>query len=259
MKRILLLTAAACALSTSAFAEETLELHQTTHATFVEAQQAGANLLTLTRFEGQVTLPGGTGQFDFHATAAAANGVGVVEPVYMTVTMPDGSALSLRAHLDAKLTPTGGQFEGPVTVIDGKGKWAGATGYGTFSAVRTGALKVGAAAEGDIVLTLTTGKEAGAAKAMLTKAVAAIKADRDVALGNFNKGEAGFRQGDEESAPFGTTAIRAAQAKKGRPGRLQFQRPDLGAQSRMSIQERVPRHRSGLRDRAGAYRLVAGL
>src|SRR3984893_498311 len=34
------------------------------------------------------------------------------------------------------------------------------------------------------------------AKAMLMKAVAAVKADRDVALGMFNKGEGGFRDRD---------------------------------------------------------------
>jgi hypothetical protein len=34
------------------------------------------------------------------------------------------------------------------------------------------------------------------AKAMLTKAVAAVKADRDVALGMFNKGEGGFKNRD---------------------------------------------------------------
>jgi hypothetical protein len=34
------------------------------------------------------------------------------------------------------------------------------------------------------------------AKAMLDKAVAAVKADRDVALAMFNKGEGGFREGD---------------------------------------------------------------
>jgi hypothetical protein len=38
------------------------------------------------------------------------------------------------------------------------------------------------------------------AKAMLLKAVAAIKADRDVALGMFNKGESGFR--DRDLYPF---------------------------------------------------------
>jgi Single Cache domain 2 len=38
------------------------------------------------------------------------------------------------------------------------------------------------------------------AKAMLMKAVAAVKADRDVALGMFNKGEGGFR--DRDLYPF---------------------------------------------------------
>jgi hypothetical protein len=48
----------------------------------------------------------------------------------------------------------------------------------------------------DFTLNLKTGDQAEAAKAMLTRAVAAIKADREVALGHFNKGEDGFRQGD---------------------------------------------------------------
>jgi signal transduction histidine kinase len=46
------------------------------------------------------------------------------------------------------------------------------------------------------------------AKAMLMKAVAAIKADRDVALAMFNKGEGGFR--DRDLYPF---CFRAADGK----------------------------------------------
>ena len=38
------------------------------------------------------------------------------------------------------------------------------------------------------------------AKAMLLKAAAAVKADRDLALGMFNKGEGGFR--DRDLYPF---------------------------------------------------------
>jgi hypothetical protein len=40
------------------------------------------------------------------------------------------------------------------------------------------------------------GGTAQEARAMLDKAVAAVKADRDVALAMFNKGEGGFREGD---------------------------------------------------------------
>jgi signal transduction histidine kinase len=46
------------------------------------------------------------------------------------------------------------------------------------------------------------------AKAMLLKAVAAVKADRDVALAMFNKGEGGFR--DRDLYPF---CYRASDAK----------------------------------------------
>src|SRR6516164_7166864 len=46
------------------------------------------------------------------------------------------------------------------------------------------------------------------AKAMLQKAVAAVKADRDVALEMFNKGEGGFR--DRDLYPF---CFRAADGK----------------------------------------------
>jgi hypothetical protein len=44
------------------------------------------------------------------------------------------------------------------------------------------------------------GGTAQEARAMLDKAVAAVKADRDVALGMFNKGEGGFR--DRDLYPF---------------------------------------------------------
>ena len=59
----------------------------------------------------------------------------------------------------------------------------------TFAALATAFLATGATAQ-------QSGGTADEAKAMLTKAVAAVKADKDKAIALFNKGEGGFRDRD---------------------------------------------------------------
>jgi hypothetical protein len=85
----------------------------------------------------------------------------------------------------------------PTTIIGGKRKFAGAKGDGVQTSTRLATMpNAGAEIVGDVTLKLKTGDQADAAKAMLTKAAAAIKADREVALAMFSKGEGGFLQGD---------------------------------------------------------------
>jgi hypothetical protein len=84
---------------------------------------------------------------------------------------------------------------GTYTVIGGTGKYAGVKGDGTWSGAG-GTAQNGAISYIDAVVNLRSGDEAQAAKAMLERAHAAIKKDREVALAQFTKGEAGFKDGD---------------------------------------------------------------
>jgi hypothetical protein len=85
-------------------------------------------------------------------------------------------------------------------ITGGTGQFAGIHG---FTRTVNTALNITSNAPGspqyEIDYTIPAAVKSGTAeeaKAMLAKAVAAVKADRDVALAMFNKGEGGFKQGD---------------------------------------------------------------
>jgi hypothetical protein len=203
MKRILLLTAAACALSTGAFADETLKIRVFAHGTNVQNAPVGdvdGHNLVLTKFAGLANMPDGTvSGVDFSSiTEANPNGTGSIVLAYWGIKATDASTLWLRSdNTKAQFTPTSGHFEGPLTVVGGTGKYANATGNGNWIGERRAALVAGVAeAYNDLTITLTSGDQAAAAKAMLTKVIAAVKADKELALVKFQKGEDGFRQGD---------------------------------------------------------------
>jgi hypothetical protein len=112
--------------------------------------------------------------------------------VYFGTVFPDGSALWIKS--------TGGQatVKGDVTeftdvaltIVGGKGKFAEIRGDGLLTGIRASPLpNSGAELALDFTLNLKSGDQADAAKAMLEKAVAAVKADRDVAFAEFNRGD----------------------------------------------------------------------
>jgi hypothetical protein len=156
--------------------------------------------------------------FELHSTlpanAATINGLKLVETwsrgtadvteghgtaaFYIIYVMENGDKAFARAA--TIIQPVSGKSVGTVTgrIIGGTGKLAGIQGnvrvLATFDP-RSGFNEH----TGDIDYTVAqqaSGGTAQGARAMLDKAVAAVKADRDVALAMFNKGEGGFLQGD---------------------------------------------------------------
>jgi hypothetical protein len=198
MKHLLLTTALCSLFAGTAIADETLKWRHVQHTGSLQTEQVGdvaGHALNVYRLPGIAFFPDGTigstlviGMSDITNNSGPVNG-------YYTVNFPDGSALWLKytgtVAADGKSFPR----KGTSIVIGGKGRYAGAKGEGTFEGDGTPAITPTTINYIDNTIILVS-DEAAAAKAMLTKAVAAIKADREVALGHFNKGEDGFRQGD---------------------------------------------------------------
>jgi hypothetical protein len=190
----LLVTTALCAVSTTALAGETLEWRHVQHAVefhSVEASDAKGHTLNALHSIGVASFPDGsagtTANFGF---TDIANGSGTVQG-YFILTAADGSELRIKYAGTLSV----GKLQGTETVIGGTGKFADATGEGTFEgrAVRPN----GALSYVDNVVTFNDQQGmAQAAKAMLEKTAAAIKADREMTLGLINKGADGFKQGD---------------------------------------------------------------
>jgi hypothetical protein len=142
-----------------ASAGETLKVHATIKASQWEAQPVAdteGHGLVFTRFAGEGTISGGGKvTVDFHSLADVHNGAGPLNPLYYGITTSDGSQLWLKAVLTARPDgPNHSDFEGPLTVIGGKSKFAGANGDGTFTAERITAGGVGAQATNDLVINL---------------------------------------------------------------------------------------------------------
>jgi hypothetical protein len=142
-----------------ASAGETLKVHATIKASQWEAQPVAdteGHGLVFTRFAGEGTISGGGKvTVDFHSLADVHNGAGPLNPLYYGITTSDGSQLWLKAVLTARPDgPNHSYFEAPLTVIGGKGKFAGANGDGTFTAERTTRGGVGAEATNDLVINL---------------------------------------------------------------------------------------------------------
>jgi hypothetical protein len=200
--KMLLITTALCAISTAAIADETLKLRAITHVTAATSQEISdveGHAMTLAKGVGLASFSdGGVGTASFVVVTDYTRGSGDITRVYWEVGTPDGSMLRFKGdHGRATLKGTKTEVGGPVEVTGGTGRFSGAQGSGTAVGERLQvALSSGAEIYNDFVINLKTGDQAEAAKAMLMKAVAAIKADREVALGQFNKGENGFLQGD---------------------------------------------------------------
>jgi hypothetical protein len=201
MKRILLLTAAACALSTSAFADETLKYRLAMHITAsqsIPVADADGHALSVVSGQGLGFMAdGGIVKTTFVSATDYVHGNGSAV-VYYDMVFPDGSVLWIKGT-GGRSTVKGDvtEFNLPLTVTSGKGKYAGANGDGLMTGIRASSLPTsGAELALDFTVNLKTGDQAEAAKAMLLKAVAAVKADRDVALAMFTQGVGGFRQGD---------------------------------------------------------------
>jgi hypothetical protein len=202
MRAMLFATAALCAVSTTALADETIKARFIWHGISVQSQEIGdvdGHLAQIGHASGLVSYPDGSvGHSSFVSLNDYTKGTGQ-SVVYWNIGTADGS--QVRIHATTSVTTTGNksEFKGSGTIIGGTGKFAGAKGDISYTGERFSPIPAaGSEAYVDIMLNIKTGisDQAADAKAMLTKAVAAIKADREVALGQFNKGEGGFLQGD---------------------------------------------------------------
>jgi hypothetical protein len=128
-----------------------------------------------------------------------ANGYGGGDAAYTAFVAENGDKFFSRSHVSAQ--PFSGKLRATWagTITTGTGKFAGIQGTMRMIAEFDPIANTNGNTQIDIDYTVAqraSGGTAQEARAMLEKAVAAVKADRDVALAMFNKGEGGFLQGD---------------------------------------------------------------
>jgi hypothetical protein len=198
--KMLFITTALIALSGAASADEMLKFRGALHVTAANTQDVGnvdGHTMGVIKGQGLALLPDGSyGQNTFVSTIDYIDGTGPFI-VYMNTSFSDGSMIWYKGLGQATVQGKQTDLKVSLTVLGGKGKYAGTKGDGIFTATRLAVMpNAGAEIVGDVTLNLKTGDQADAAKAMLIRAAAAIKADREVALAMFNKGEGGFLQGD---------------------------------------------------------------
>jgi hypothetical protein len=136
-----------CATSSS-WADETLKYRQFTHATNVQTIDVGdvdGHLLGVNRQSGIASFPDGSvATAYFTALTDYVKGTGIALVVYTNVTFGDGSELWTKGTNTTVAEGNKSIFKGTLTVIGGKGRYAGATGDGTFTGVRLAPLSTGA-------------------------------------------------------------------------------------------------------------------
>jgi hypothetical protein len=141
----------------AARADETLKYRAVMHGVSVQPQEVGdveGHALTLVRFSGITEFPDGTtgiGYFVGFADYTKGAGKGFT---YTNLTLEDGSVLWFTQDQKTGVSGTKSIFEGTVRVIGGKGRFAGATGDGTFTGARTVPLAAGADLYFDYVINL---------------------------------------------------------------------------------------------------------
>jgi hypothetical protein len=141
------LVVALLSLGVAAKADETLKYRAVMHGVSVQPQEVGdveGHALTLVRFSGITEFPDGTtgtGYFVGFADYTKGAGKGFT---YTNLTLEDGSVLWFTQDQKTSVSGTKSIFEGTVTVIGGKGRFAGAKGDGTFTGARTVPLAAGA-------------------------------------------------------------------------------------------------------------------
>jgi hypothetical protein len=136
-----------CAAS-SAWADETLKYRQFTHATNVQTIEVGdvdGHLLGVNRQSGVASFPDGSVATAYlTALTDYVKGSGTALVVYTNVTFEDGSMLWFKGTNTTVAEGNKSIIKGTLTVMGGKGRYAGATGDGTFSGARLAPLATGA-------------------------------------------------------------------------------------------------------------------
>jgi hypothetical protein len=140
MKRLLLVTAALCLISASAFADETLKFRAVYHVTAAQAQEVGdtdGHTMSVARATGLVSFPDGSvGASQFVSTTDYVKGSGSFHS-YNSITLTDGSVLWFATTSgSAAVNGSTTELKSPVAVLGGKGRFEGAKGDGSVTGAR---------------------------------------------------------------------------------------------------------------------------
>ena len=134
--------------ASSAWADETLKYRQFTHVTNAQTIDVGdvdGHLLGVNRQSGIASFPDGAVATVYFTTLSDyTKGSGPFLASYNNITFEDGSVLWTKSLGTVVAEGNKSIVKGTLTVIGGKGRYAGATGDGTFSGVRLAPLATGA-------------------------------------------------------------------------------------------------------------------
>jgi hypothetical protein len=138
-EKILLTSIALIALSGIATADETLKIRGNYVLTASQSQEIGdqpGHAMTLGRLTGTATLPDGEVlPATFVVSTDFVNGSGTWIS-NQELTFSDGSALTMRSAGQTTVKGAQAEFNGVITIIGGKGRYAGAKGDGSITGVR---------------------------------------------------------------------------------------------------------------------------
>lgn len=139
MYGILMCAAAGALFMSTAVADETLKYRSIWHTTFIQSQNVpdtDGHIVAVTSASGVASFQDGSLAVDnFTGTLDYTKGSGTFMD-YNDITFSDGSVLFVK---QLGTTTTEGQqstFKGTITIIGGKGRFAGAKGDGTFAGGR---------------------------------------------------------------------------------------------------------------------------
>jgi hypothetical protein len=139
MRCIILACALAGILGVPAKADETLKYRTIYHITSLQSQNipdADEHIVAITHSVGVASFPDGSVAVDNNTATTdytKGSGSGVV---YGDITFSDGSALFLKSVGTTTAEGPRSTFKTTITIIGGKGRYAGAKGDGTFTGAR---------------------------------------------------------------------------------------------------------------------------
>jgi hypothetical protein len=135
----LLITVALLAIPAAAFADETIKYRGTLHvisATFQDVTDADGHQMGVIKGQGIALLPDGSyGQNTFVSNIDYVHGNGGFL-VYQDLEFSDGSAIWFKGIGQATVKGKETDLNLPVTIIGGKGRYAGAKGDGMLTGTR---------------------------------------------------------------------------------------------------------------------------
>jgi hypothetical protein len=149
----------AAILAMPAKADETLIVHYAAHLTAPANVQtigdADGHAMGLGHVSGLLISADGSvgGTIDFTVANDYVRGAGPWT-AYVALTFNDGSVIWYKATGSTKVDGARQVFTGPITVLNGKGRFENAKGDGTVSGARIGSPETGADQYGEIVINI---------------------------------------------------------------------------------------------------------